>query len=375
MKKVFACWMFAWIGALLWPLSAAAFSVTFLNPGKSDEIYWVTATHSMESAAHNLGIQLEVMYAERNHLLLLEQARKIAARPVQNRPDYVILSNDHAMAGEAIRILDAANIKTFLAFSGIADPKQREQMGVPRQIFKTWLGSLEPHAEDAGLQTARALIEQGRLANKYSADGKLHMIVLAGDRSTTASLKRNQGMREAVAEAKDVVIDQEVYSEWSRSRAFEQSGWLYKRYPGARLVWCGSDLMAFGAMESWREKGGIPGVDAFFSGINTSSEAFTALESGTLSALSGGHFIAGAFALVMLYDYQHGHDFIDEGLELDRSMFILFTRQEALRFRHLFARLSFDKVDFRRFSKVLNPGLKTYNFSFRQLLNQTERDK
>lgn len=49
-----------------------------------------------------------------------------------------------------------------------------------------------------------------------------------------------------------------------------------------------------------------------------------AIQSGRLEALAGGHFIAGAWSLVMLYDYEHSHDFAkDEGLELEYSMFTL----------------------------------------------------
>lgn len=354
------------------PVSAFAMSVIFLNPGRSDEIYWVTATNSMASAAHNLGVKLEVMYAERDHLKLLEFAHQIAGRPAKNKPDYVILSNDYGTAFESIRILDDAKIKTFLAFSGVVNSVDRQKMLGPRQTFKGWLGSLEPRAEDAGYLTARALIERGQSEKLLSSDGKLHLLVISGDRSTTTSLKRNEGMHRAVAQAKNVVIDQEVYAEWSQAKAQEQSDWLYKRYPQTRLVWSGNDLMAFGAMQSWTARGGTPGKDAFFSGINTSTEALLALNEGHLTALAGGHFIAGAFSLVMLYDYHHGRDFIDEGLELDRPMFILFSRLEAQQFQHLFGALNFNKVNFRRFSKVLNPAVKQYEFSFRQLLTQQE---
>ncbi|MFZ6849660.1 ABC transporter substrate-binding protein [Undibacterium sp. RuRC25W] len=350
-------------------------SVTFLNPGKSDEVYWVTAAHCMSAAAHSLGVQLEVLYSERDHLKTLTFAKEIAARPVLARPDYVILSNDYAVGVEAMRILDAAKIKTFFAYSGITDPHERELVGGPRQIYEGWLGSLEPKSEDAGYLTAHELIQRGEAMHLFGHDGKLHMLVIAGDRSTTSSLKRNNGMRRALAEAQNVVLDQEVYGEWSRSKAKVQSEWLFKRYPGKHLVWAGNDLMAFGAMDSWRAIGGVPGKDALFSGVNTSSEALTAIESGTMSALAGGHFVAGAFALVMLYDYHHGKDFVDEGLELERSMFILFDRENAQRFESLFGKLNFDQVDFKKFSKIYHPSLKKYEFSFKQLLMQSEKQK
>lgn len=360
---------------LILPLPVWGMSVTFLNPGKSDEIYWVTSTNCMAAAARNLGIQLEVMYAERDHLKTLEFAKQIVARPPASRPDYVVLTNDYGVGAEVLRILDGANIKTFFAFSSITDPDVRQKLGAPRQIYMGWLGGLEPKAEEAGYLTARALIQRGKAEKLNDIDGKLHMLAIAGDRSTTTSYKRNEGMRRAVLEEKNVVLDQIVYGDWNRAKAQEQSVWLYQRYPHSRLVWAGNDLMAFGAMESWRARGGKPGRDAFFSGINTSAEAFTALDTGSLTALAGGHFIAGAFSLVMLYDYHHGKDFADEGLELESSMFILFTPEEARRFQHLFGAMNFDKVDFKRYSKVINPSVKKYNFSFRQLLNQQDLHK
>ena len=92
------------------------------------------------------------------------------------------------------------------------------------------------------------------------------------------------------------------------------------------------------------------------------------LRSGRLTALAGGHFICGAWALVLLYDYAHGHDFADEGLELERPMFMLFTSADAQRFEQRFGDMKFDNIDFRRYSKALNPKLKRYDFSFAQLM-------
>jgi ABC-type sugar transport system substrate-binding protein len=353
---------------LFMPLTAAALSVVFINPGKSDEVYWVTAARAMEAAAKNLDIRFEVRYAERIHLRSMEIAREIAARPAADRPDYVVFSNDYGTGPEVLRLLDAAGIKTFLAFSGISAAAERAVSGKPRERYKGWIGSLEPRAEDAGYVTALALIAKGRQHKAHAPDGKLHMIALAGDRSTPTSIHRNEGMLRAVSEAADVVLDQEVYAAWNRDKAAEQSDWLFQRYPEARLVWAGNDLMAFGAMQSWEKRGGKPGVDAWFSGVNTSTEALQAVRSGRLAALAGGHFIAGAWALVLIHDYENGHDFSDEGIELERQMFVLFSAANAERFMARFGDLRFEQVDFRRFSKVLNPKLQRYDFSFMQLL-------
>ncbi|WP_174874606.1 ABC transporter substrate-binding protein [Vogesella oryzae] len=343
-------------------------SVTFINPGKHDEIYWLTATRAMQAAADDLGVQLEVLYAERVHPRAVEFAREIVARPRDKRPDYVILSNDYGTGPEILRLLDSAGIRTFLAFSGRGDDKGPEPMGAPRTQFHLWLGSLEPRAEDAGYQSAKALIQRARKAKLPRVGGKLQLIAIGGDRSTPASIARDEGMRKAVAEAGDVELVQEVYAAWNRARGAEQSDWLYLRYPQARMVWAGNDLMTFGAMDSWRKRGGQPGKDAFFSGINTSTEAMQALRDGSLAALSGGHFIAGAWALVMLYDYNRGIDFATEGLELDRTMFTLFDAASAERYLRYYGDMDFSRVDFRHYSKAFNPRLKRYDFGFQQLL-------
>ena len=366
MKHVFRC-LSGLLGLLLGAVAMAQ-SVVFINPGKSDEIYWLTASRAMEAAAKSLGLQYEVQFAERNHLRALEFAREITARPADKRPDYAVFSNDYGTGPELLRLFDAAGIKTVMAFSGISEPSDRALTGRPRERYKNWLGSIEPRAEDAGYLTAQTLIAKGRAANAQGADGKLHLLAISGDRSTPVSVRRGEGMRRAVAESPDAVVDQEVFAAWNRDKAAEQAEVLLQRYPQARLIWAGSDQMAFGAMQIWEKRGGTAGKDGWFSAVNTSREALEAVKSGRLSALAGGHFIAGAWALVLIHDHAKGRDFTDEGLEMDQFMFTLFTPAEADLFLTRFGELDFKSINFRRYSKVHNANLKHYDFNFRQLL-------
>ncbi|GGY06984.1 sugar ABC transporter substrate-binding protein [Paludibacterium paludis] len=344
-------------------------SVLFINPGRSDEAFWVAASRAMKSAAASLGVSLEVIYAERDHVRTREIARNIIARPPSRRPEYVVLTNDYGTAPELLRAFDGSGIKTFLAYSGIDAPADRILTGRPRERYPDWLGSLEPDSEAAGYLTAKALFAQARAGHAAAIDGRLHLLAIGGDRSTPTSVSRNRGMRRAVVEAGDVTLEQEVYADWKRDKAAEKSDWLYRRYPRARLVWAGNDMMAFGAMKSWKNRGGTPGKDGFFSAVNTSDEAMRAVTQGQLAALAGGHFLAGAWSLVMLYDYAHGKDFRDEGLELERPMFMVFSAADAERYLARFGQGDFSRVDFRRFSRVLNPKRRHYAFGLRQLLD------
>jgi ABC-type sugar transport system substrate-binding protein len=361
-----ASWVTAFIAVLLCSSVAHAQFVAFINPGRSDETYWVTATQAMQAAANSLGMAFEVRYAEREPLKTFAIAREMTARPAGKRPEYIVITDDSAVADELLKIIDAAGVKTLLAYSSIPID-QRVETGWPRSKYKGWLGSLEPRAEDAGYLTAHTLIERGEKEKAFARDGKLHMLAIAGDRSTPSSMKRNEGMRRAVAEKRGIVLDQEVYALWARENASSQAESLYRIHPDAKLIWSGNDLMAFGAMAAWERRGGKPGVDAWFSGINTSIEALQAIKSGRLTSLAGGHFMTGAWAMVMIFDYHHGRDFADEGLELQQSMFAEFTPQLADRYMERFS-LGFDGVDFARYSKVKNPQLQRYTFGFMQLL-------
>ena len=357
--------------ALLFPVSGWSLSVAFINPGKSDEAYWLTVTHAMQAAASRLGIALEVTYLERDHAKAVDVSRDIAARPSQRRPDYVLLGNEGGFGPACLRILDGAGIPVLMVFNGISDLSQRKLSGAPREKYKLWLGTLEPRAEDAGYLTARALIEKGRAAAWAGKGDMLHMVALSGDKVTPSSLLRAQGMRRAVVEAGDVVLEQEIFSGFNRERAAEQMSWLLQRYPQTRLVWAGNDLMAFGAMDALRGRNLAPGRDVLFSGINTSAQALDALRRGELSALAGGHFMLGAWALVLVYDHHHGRDFAQvEGVEMVQPMFSLFSPEQAARFSQMYGNGRFDAIDFKRFSKFHNPHMQRYNFEFQQLLGR-----
>src|SRR5438128_2484066 len=80
---------------------------------------------------------------------------------------------------------------------------------------------------------------RGLRARRSAADGKLHLIAIAGDRSTESSLLRNRGMLRAASEEPRAVVDQVVYADWKRDVAQQMARELYARYPEAALVWAG----------------------------------------------------------------------------------------------------------------------------------------
>lgn len=345
--------------------NAQAMNVWFINPGHADETYWTDASRAMLDAAEDLGVRLRIAYAERDLLREVALVGEVARLPLAERPDYLILAGEKRVLLEQLKLAEAAGIPALLAFNA-AQPDERAALGKPRERFRHWLGSLAPQAESAGYLTGKALIEAGLRAGLQDAEGRLQLLALVGDNATDTSVRRNAGLLQALAEHPEVVLQQRVVAEWRRDKAQVQTGHLLRRYPETHLLWSGNDEMAFGAMQAAADAGRGVGRDLLFSAVNTSDEAMRAVIDGRLSALAGGHFMTGAWALVMLYDYHHGHDFaVEEGLELERPLFILFSPERA----RAFLQGHWRQLDYRRFSKALNPEIQRYEFGLDPLLD------
>lgn len=354
--------VFALLGSIA---QAADFSVVFINPGRADEPYWRSATRFMQPAAQQLHIDLEVLYAERDHLKMIELMKQVALRP--KKPDYVILVNEKLAGGEMLKLAERTGIKALFAYSAFEDEQQAE-FGMPRQKFKRWLGSITPNSVDAGRLTAEELVRQALKNHVVADDGKVHIAAIAGDKATPTSTQRLEGALEVLTRHPSVVFEQTVHGNWDRARAKEQVQGLLVRYPKLNAFWAASDLMAYGAIEAAEAAGRTPGRDILFSAINNSPEVLQARIKGRISSLAGGHFMAGGWALVMLYDYHHGKDFKPLGLELRMPLFSLLDAELAERFLTRFGNEDFSSIDFRRFSRHLHPQLRHYEFNLPAVL-------
>lgn len=362
-------WIAASFGAALALASpmllAAGFSVVFINPGRSEEPFWRSTTRFMQPAAQQLDIRLEVLYAERDHLKMIDLVKQVGER--SKKPDYLMIVNEKLAGGEMLKAADQAGIKTLLVFSKF-DEAQAPEYGAPRENYRHWLGSLIPNSVEAGRLTANELIRQALEQRVVADDGKVHVALIAGDKATPTGTQRLQGASDVFSSHPSVVLEQVVHGNWDRVRARDQAAGLLLRYPKLNAFWVGSDLMAFGAMDAAEAAGRVPGSDLLFSAINNSPQVLQARVQGRVSALAGGHFTTGAWGLVMLYDYHHGKDFKNEALELHVPLFILLDADRAQRFLTRFGNEDFSAVDFRQFSKRLNPQLRSYQFGLSPVL-------
>jgi ABC-type sugar transport system substrate-binding protein len=291
------------------PTSGEAASVVFLNPGKRGEVFWDMVAETMQGAGRQLGLRVEVIYAERNYRLMQSLGYEVIER--EKRPQYMVLANEENAGAPLLAAADAAGIRTLLISSDII-AEDRKRYGAPREVLKNWIGSLIPDVEAAGERMAQQLIAEARRKALQSSDGKLHILALGGDERTPSWLDRQRGLERALAAAPDVVVDRLLYAHWNAAEAEDLTGkhlaWAGRR--GIRLagVWAGNDLMALGAMTALRAGGSTPGADTVVVGLNWSRDGVERVRDGSLLLTDGGHFLLGTWSMIMLRDYLDGCD-------------------------------------------------------------------
>lgn len=340
------------------------FSVFFLNPGAKEDFFFQRMSTFMEAAAKNLQIDLKIAYCNRNHLKIYREAKKVIDG--EELPDYMILINEKNAVSKVLPMANNKGIKTLIINEGFFDTS--EDMGEPRAKFENWLGELLPDDYHAGYMLSRSLIQQA-LANRKEEekDKPLEVVAITGTHKTESAMFRVQGMKNAIAAFPNVKLRQVVHAYWERERAKNITFSLLKRYPNAKVIWAASDGMALGVTDALAVLGKTAGKEIHTGGIDWASFAFDKVKEGTFTATVGGHFMDGAWGLIMLYDYHHGKDF---PRYQNKSPFFVVTQKNVDRYAAAFSSNQWSKIDFSRFSKVHNTTIKEYPFHAEKVLSQ-----
>lgn len=349
---------------------ARRLNIVFVNPSSKDDRFWNDFQTFMEAAAQDLNIDLDVMHSERDALIMLDNIRKITNRP--DRPDAVIFQNLKKNGEEAIEIMNDAGIPSFVVNAGV----DYAETGLPRRRYTHWLGDLIPDDEVAGYTMALLLVETARLSGLVDADGNVNILAFSGTISDKASEERVAGLERAVAELENVVLQQIVTANWSEDLALEKFYWLHERYPETHVVWSASDSMAIGVakraadMEILSLPNSERYVDLLVGGVDWIAPARELVQSGDMVLSMGGHFMDGAWALVLLRDYFDGIDFASSTTQLRSQHSVLNSTNIDAYQEYMGDSTQWGAIDFRVFSKSYSPELQSYDFSLDAILQQ-----
>lgn len=357
------------VSSLFISASAQAMQVTFLNPGKEGERFWDMVTETMRAAANDLGVNLEVVYAQRNRVKMVSLGIEITKR--ETPPDYLILVNEELAAEKIVLASKDTDIKVLMLLNDFL-PAQRSTVGFPKVDNSNLLGAVIPDNHTAGKRMMSALL---RCIQEQNNPAPYHMLALGGDQLTPASIQRNHGAMLVVAQNPELKLDRFLYANWNQQEASSLTNsylkWAMKNGIQPRAIWAANDPMAMGARDALKAHNLKAGEDVCLVGLNWSSQGLSMVQSGEMLLTDGGHFLAGAWSMVMLHDYhrryQDGDDTVPGRVSfqmqsIDRTNIELYSAKLGDE--------NWDKIDFRGFILAPSQDYTDYDFSLRNVLSQ-----
>jgi ABC-type sugar transport system substrate-binding protein len=349
--------VFLWNVTVAW---TADIRVGFINP-TGPPAFWNQVIATMRAAAAQLGIDVEIRETERSRDKAVAFAKEFASR----RPplDFLIATNDVDAGGEIIKIADAAHLK-LIFLNNELDKKEWAEYGKPRTKYQSWLGSITPDHEGAGYGIATAILTE---AAHLKTNRPLKVLALTGDAATPASLERVQGLKRGIDVMTKLLGPSSVelvdvrYLDWTAATAEASVREFSQASPRIDALWAANDPMALGAMTALRERGYAPGKDVLIGGLNWSQDAVVKVLSREMVLTHGGHFLLGAWAMVIIRDHHDGRDFAEEDVRIHVPMGAI-DLPIARRFPEV-GKIDWRKVDFTKFSKTRNPAVNHYEFT------------
>jgi ABC-type sugar transport system substrate-binding protein len=343
-------------------MSPRAARVVFLNPGESVERgtgpFWRMVTQFMVAAAKSFGMLIEVLWAERDHLLMLRQAEEVALR--SEAPDYIVIVNEKLTAQQMLTTLVRSPAKIFLIHNDLT-PEQRREIGNERDRIPNWIGTATTDAARGGYLLMEDLYRQ--LGQRDA-----QVIGITGDRNTPVSLERAEGVGNYVALAGRGQIHQLAFGDWSYADGEQKAKVLLSRYPDTNIIWAANDSMALGALRAVRARG----APVLVGGMGGWGDALVSVAEGGLAATAAGDYLIGAWAMVLLRDYHLGRDFAEYGgVNQKLDYLYIVNRANVDRFGEVIFKRG-DALDFGVYSKLGSPRPGPYEFSLEHLLRNPE---
>lgn len=339
--------------------ATAAARVVFVNPAPAGDAFWDRAEQATRAAAVDLGLHLTVVHANNSRYetrnILLNLARR--AGP----PDYVVFEAPPVFAAEILEALASARIHA-IALGRRVQPGERRAARVgpsPYILKEVFFDQVE-----VGRIQARALLAAARERRAGSAC-RCSAVGIAGGRDV-AGLARTRGLESVFAQQSEYRLRQAVYSHWKPAAAREQATIALYRYPDLGILWTASDQLALAAVDAVKALNVVPGRDVMIAGIDWLPEAVAAVSRGELVVTIGGHFMAGAWSLVQIYDHRRGirvstHPVGRWGIVDKNNAQMYLKRLQNPRWQ---------AVDFRGFTLTHNPTAQGYRFDVHRVMNQ-----
>lgn len=335
---------------IFFSLAISVFSYDFalFTPHHQQDKFWNYFAQFMKSACDDLGVTLHVHYADDNREKMKLQLRKAVYG--ESKVDAVFFQNFKQSGIEMIKIADQAKVPAFLVNSAVP----HELAGKPREKYPYWIGEMLPDDVQAGYALAKSLVKSAR---EKTGKTKIHFAGISGIATDTSSVDRVKGMMVALEEDPEVKLVKLARGNWQKESGQRHYKILMDDKTPLEVVWAANDATALGVVEAAE----LTKTEVYVGGIDWTTEALAMIKADKMTVSYGGHFMEGAWAAVLVYDYLEGKDFASEKLHYGSMMGAISSSNVKQRIKKLSPE-SWSEIDFKPLSKVHNPERRSYEF-------------
>ena len=323
----------------------------------------------MQAAADDLNVKLVIRYVSTGNSAMF---KKLGDQLLDSKPriDFLLTKYVESITATHIKRAKTRGIGVFVFNSDIPASEYSTVGRLPREKYSNWIGHLVPNDRQAGYDLAQALIDRS-IQLKGPDHGAIHVLALDSPYESTVGMNRRAGLLAKIRETPDAELQDIVITNWGRGSSITRKMVkLMQRYQNTDVIWSPNEAITRSAVQTMEQFGRIPGKNVVIGGFDWNPENIRAIVDGRISALMFGHFLEGAWALILTHDYYYGFDFADDpGIRVDTPLFVL-NADNYPQYRKLLQGDDWGKIDFRKFSKKYNDHLDKYNFDIRQFLIQ-----
>ena len=322
----------------------------------SNAPFWKTNVRYALAMAKSLGARMEVVDYRDDPAFYLENVERVCRQGA----DGIIFQSYQDTGEQVLKIAERYGTPSFLI-----NMDMKNAGFLPRTKYKNWLGQMAPDDGWVGAMLIQQLLSQaGRSGISW-----FHILGIEGAPGHKSSIQRRKGLESFLKYTQDVGSLAILPGYWNPDRAAV----LFKEYigenPATNVVWCASDSMALAVADAADELGIEKPL--FIGGVDWDPKALNAIREGRMSATVGGHFMEGAWAVLLLYDYLLGMDFASESIDFITPMQAI-TRDNLEDFSQFLA-LHPEEADFRPFSKVYNTERTDYTLDLVQMVRDVSK--
>jgi ABC-type sugar transport system substrate-binding protein len=308
--------------------------------------FWNNYLAFMRAGADQLGIDLVTIDAQNSPDKMIKSIQNLVARKV----DGIVFTAYWSTGTRGLSIAKDAGIPVAITDTHPDFPPQ-----TPR--FPNYIAFVGPSDEDMGASIGKALID----ATPPGPDGKKHIGIVNGTAGTSVAVNRRAGFAALLKQHPEVVVEGEVNGDFERGTAQAAFESFYRGHSDIRGVWVASGGMASGVLTALRNQGKKPGADVIVVGIDLEKGNQKPIEDGELLFDMGGHWLAGGFALLALYDAIQGHVLPADTANVQMKMLPV-TRDYIAEYEKDYPGNT-PNFDFKAHSLTFNPAAKPGDFS------------